>query len=136
MDRARAAAQRLAGDQRVRLVYLFGSAADAHVVKPEDLDIAVLAEPPLSFDERMALRADLTAEGIAGVDLVSLNDAPVVLAHEVAEHGACLFARTSEDEVAFVTAARARFWDFAPYLAQQWAAAGERAETRRRGPQA
>jgi hypothetical protein len=67
---------------------------------------------------------------------VSLDDAPIVLAHEVAEHGVCLFARNPEDEVAFVTAARARFWDFAPYLAQQWAAAGERAETRRRGPQA
>lgn len=136
MDKARAVADRLARDERVRLVYVFGSAADADVAEPNDLDIAVLAEPALSFDERMALRADLAVESIAGIDLVSLDDAPIVLAHEVAEHGVCLFARNPEDEVAFVTAARARFWDFAPYLAQQWAAAGERAETRRRGPQA
>jgi predicted nucleotidyltransferase len=119
----------------VALVYLFGSAADASVAEPRDIDLAVLTDPALSFEERLALRAELVAAGTPGVDLVSLNEASIVLSREVAEHGVCLFARTSDDEIDFVTRARARFWDFQPYLAEQWKLAGERAEGRRHGAQ-
>jgi len=133
--RARRAAKQLADDPRVRLVYLFGSAADRTVASPRDIDLAILTAPPLSLDERLRLRADLVSGGVPSLDLVSLNDASITLAHEVAEHGVCLFARTTEDEVDFVTRARARFWDFSPYLAEQWKAAGERQEHRHHGPQ-
>jgi len=134
--RARRAAKQLEKDPRVRLVYLFGSAADQAVASPRDIDLAILTRPPLSLDERLRLRADLVAGGVPGLDLVSLSDASVTLAHEVADHGICLFARSAEEEVAFVTRARARFWDFAPYLAEQWRAAGERLEHRRHGSEA
>src|SRR3989304_4113294 len=50
----------------------------------------------------------------APIDLVSLNDAPIVLAHEVVEGGRCLFARDDDIETEFVTRTRTRFWDFAP----------------------
>ena len=134
-QRARRAAAQLEKNPRVRLVYLFGSAADRAVASPRDLDLAILTAPPLSLDERLRLRADLVAGGAPGLDLVSLNDASISLAHEIAEHGICLFARTAEEEVGFVTRARARFWDFAPYLAEQWRAAGERQEHRHHGSQ-
>ena len=74
----------------------------------EGLDLAILTFPPLSLDQRLRLRTDLVAGGAPGLDLVSLTNASVTLAHEVAEHGICLFARTAEDEVDFVTRARAR----------------------------
>ena len=134
-QRAHLAARQLAGDPRVRLVYLFGSAADRSVAQPRDLDLAILTAPRLSLDERLRLRAELVAGGVTGLDLVSLNDASITLAHEVAEHGVCLFARTDEDEVDFVTRARSRFWDFAPYLAEQWRAAEERQRHRHHGSQ-
>lgn len=134
-SKAHCAAAVLARDPRVQLVYLFGSAADASVARPRDIDIAVLTNPALSLEEQLLLRAELVTAGAPGVDLVSLNDAPVVLAHEVAEHGVCLFARTLDDEIDFVTRARARFWDFQPYLAVQWKLAGERAQARRDGAQ-
>jgi predicted nucleotidyltransferase len=132
-SRGERAAQTLARDPRVRLVYLFGSAARPGPAGTRDLDLAVSAEPDLSFDERMRFASRLSAEAGVAVDLVSLADAPVVLAHEVVEGGVCLFARTPDDETEFVTRTRARYWDFRPFLDEQWRLAGERLEERRRG---
>lgn len=123
----------LAADSRVRLVYLFGSAADPQRPVVRDLDLAILTRPRLEFDALMALRADLGPIDGLELDLVSLNDAPIVLAHEIAGAGRCLFARTPDDEVEFVTRARARYWDFQPFRERAWAIAGERAEGRLRG---
>jgi predicted nucleotidyltransferase len=123
----------LAHDERVRLVYLFGSAVRPGVTPPRDLDVAVLTVPPLSLEGLVRLRADLVAETAVPVDLVSLNDASIVLAHEIAEEGMCLFARTPDVEVDFVTRARARYWDFEPYREAQWRLAGERLAERSGG---
>ena len=129
---ARKAAERLAADPRVQLVYLFGSAADETRSEVRDVDLAVLTDPSLSLDQLLDLRAELVAAGAAPIDLVSLNEASVVLAHEVADSGRCLFARTPDIEVGFVTRAHARYWDFKPFLDQQWRLAGARLEERRR----
>ena len=126
------AAEVLRSDPRVQLIYLFGSVADA-VRSPRDVDLAVLTERALPLDELMRLRADaVTAAGGVPIDLVSLNDASVVLAHEIADTGECLFARSPDIEVDFVTRARARYWDFKPFLEDQWRLAGQRLEERRR----
>lgn len=129
---AERAAIQLAGDPRIRLVYLFGSATDGGTTV-RDVDLAVLTDPPLSIDALMRLRADLVAVTAAPIDLVSLNDASVVLAYEVADHGRCLYARDPDAEAEFVTRARARYWDFKPLLDEQWRLTGERLEERRRG---
>jgi len=127
------AAQMLARDTRVQLVYLFGSAADSGRKLARDVDLAVLTNPALSLDDLMRLRADVVVAAGAPVDLVSLNDAPTVLAHEVAASGKCLYARDPDVETAFVTRAHARYWDFKPFLEEQWRLTGERLEERRRG---
>jgi predicted nucleotidyltransferase len=134
---ARQAAERairhLAQDVRVQLVYLFGSTVDPGRARVRDVDLAVLTDPPLSLDELLQLQADLGAATGAAIDLVSLNDAPVVLAHEVADSGRCLFARDADVEVEFVTGVRARYWDFKPFLDEQWRLAGERLKEREGG---
>jgi hypothetical protein len=58
----------------------------------------------------------------------------VALAREIADTGICLFARDPQDEVELVTRARARYWDFRPYLEEQWAASRRRTEERLNGP--
>ena len=132
-EAAAAAARLLSADPRVVLVYLFGSAVDADQTSVRDVDLGVLAQPPLDADELLRLRADVvTAVGLP-IDLVSLDRAPIVLAHEVAEHGRCLFARTPELETEFVVRARARYWDFKPFLETQWRLAGERLRERQHG---
>ena len=126
----------LGRDPRILLVYLFGSAVRRGAARPRDLDVAILTTSPLSLDALVRLRADLVGETGAPVDLVSLNGAPIVLAHEIVESGVCLYARTPDVEVDFVTRTRARYWDFEPYREAQWRLAGERLAERAGGPPA
>ena len=128
--KAARAAERLTADRRVQLVYLFGSTADPAVARPRDLDLAILSDPPLSLDELLRTGADLGAATGTVVDLVSLNDAPIVLAQQIVEFGRCLFARDDDVEMEFVTRTRARYWDFKPYRDEQWRLAAERQQER------
>jgi predicted nucleotidyltransferase len=130
---AEAAAAVLARNPRVRLVYLFGSAADPTSRTVRDVDLGVLLEPSPTFDELLRLRADLGPLAGTEFDLVALDRAPVVLAHEIAETGRCLHANPPEAETDFVVRARARYWDWKPLLDEQWRIMGERLEERR-GP--
>jgi predicted nucleotidyltransferase len=130
-EHAERAARLLAADERVRLVYLFGSAAQPGREAVRDVDLGVLTDPPLSLDELMRLRADVASA--APIDLVSINGASIVLAYEIVESGICLYARDPDVETEFVTRARARYWDFKPYREEQWRLAGERLEERRLG---
>ncbi len=82
----------------------------------------------------MRLRADLIAEARCPVGLVSARRR--WFAKEVADIGRCLFAASPDIEVEFVTRARARYWDFKPFLEEQWRSAGRRTEERSRGSQA
>lgn len=128
------AAELLARDRRILLVYLFGSTLDARRARVGDVDLGVLADPPLSPDELTRRQADLRRATGAPVELISLDAAPVVLAHEVVEGGACLFTRDPTVETEFVTRTRARWWDFKPYREAQWRLAGERLAERSLGP--
>jgi predicted nucleotidyltransferase len=129
----RRAVDHLTKDPRVRLIYLYGSAARAGEARVRDVDLAVLTDPALSFEELLSLRADLVQAAGCDLDLVSLNAASVVLAHEVVDAGRCLYTNPPEAETEFVTRARARYWDFKPFLEAQWRLAGERLEHRPRG---
>ena len=130
---AERAAQYLAHDPRVRLVYLFGSAADPARGVVRDVDLAVLTDPPLAQEELLRVRADLVLAVGGRIDLVSLNDTSVVLAWEIADAGRCLYAANADAETGFVIWARSRYWDFKPLLEEQWRLAGERLEERQRG---
>jgi predicted nucleotidyltransferase len=132
-ERARRAARFLSRDRRIRLVFLFGSAADERCVEVGDVDVAFLARPALSFEERLRLQADVSAAAGGPVDLVPINAAPVALSYEIADGGQCLFTRDPDEEVEFVTRARARYWDFRPYLEEQSRLAAERQKERLRG---
>jgi predicted nucleotidyltransferase len=92
-------------------VYLFGSAAQSDRDLVRDVDLAVLTDPALSLDELMRLRADLVTAVGPGIDLVSLNDASVVLAREVADTGQCLYTKSRVGEQ--LRTAPTRFSEFA-----------------------
>jgi predicted nucleotidyltransferase len=136
LRRIERAADLLAREPRVQLVYLFGSTADPDRSTVRDVDFAVLADPPFTLDELTKRRAELVAETGLPLDLVSLHDAPVVLAFEVAETGRCLYSSGPDAEVEFVTRARARYWDFKPYRDEQWRLTAERLAERGGGPPA
>lgn len=121
----------LSADPRVRLVYLFGSAARPGPAAPRDLDLAVSARPPLASAEWPPLQGRLQ-EALPGlpVDLVSLDEASIVLAHEIVEGGRCLYARSPDDETELVTRTRMRWFDWLPVRERQWRASAERLEER------
>jgi predicted nucleotidyltransferase len=133
-QRAERAARFLAADSRVKLVFLFGSAADPDRQIPVgDVDLAILTDPPLEFDDFLKLRADTVEAARGEIDLVPLNEAGVVLIHEVADTGICLHADPPELETEFVCWALMRYFDFKYYLQEQWKIMGERLEERRHG---
>lgn len=54
----------------------------------------------------------------------------LLLAREVADTGRCLYAASSDEEVAFITSARMRYLDFRYFLDEQWRLTGERLRAR------
>jgi len=129
-DPIEAATKLLSAEPRVRVAYLFGSAARPDALRPRDLDLAVSARPPLDLQELLQLQGRLQEALAVAVDLVSLDDAPIVLAHEVVESGRCLYARSPDDETELVTRTRMRWWDWLPVRERQWQASEERLEAR------
>jgi predicted nucleotidyltransferase len=133
-EKAERAARFLAADPRVKLVFLFGSAADPERKIPvRDVDIAVLADPPLEFWDFLGLQGHAEDAAGGGIDLVDLNKAGVVLTYEVADTGVCLYSNPPELQDEFVSRALMQYFDFKPYLDEQWRIMGERLEGRRRG---
>jgi predicted nucleotidyltransferase len=109
-DDTDALADRLADALRrqhgVRLAYLFGSRARRHAREDSDIDIAVLLDDVTAAADRgrtiRRLAGDLgLVVAAALVDLVVLNDAPVLLRHRVLRDGILLTERSPEDRVRF-----------------------------------
>lgn len=133
-ERAERAARFLAADPRVKLIFLFGSAAvPDRKIPVRDVDLAILMEPPLEFWDFLNFRARAVEAAGGEIDLVPLNKAGVVLAHEVAETGICLHSDPPERADEFVSQAIMRYLDFKYYLNQQWKIMGERLEERLHG---
>lgn len=127
------AAEVLAQDPSVRLVFLFGSAAsDEGVDRVRDADLAVLVDPEPDVKTWNRLEAAARAAAIP-LDIVPLHRATIVLAREVAATGRCLFARTPEKETDFVVDANRKYLDFKYYLDEQFRLTGERAAARVQG---
>jgi predicted nucleotidyltransferase len=133
-ERAERAARFLAADRRVRLVFLFGSAADPDRAASRDVDLAILTDP-MEFHDFMGLWGEVTLAAEGEIDLVWLNEAPPVLAREVTD-GECLYADPPEAETEFVTRARMQYLDFKHYLDEQWRIMRERQKERQDGLQA
>ncbi len=132
--RARRAAEFLASDPRVKLIFLFGSAADPDRKIPvRDVDLAILTDSKLDLWEFLRLRADAVDAAGGEIDLVPLNEAGVILKHEVAETGQCLYSEPPELETDFVCRAVMRYLDFKYYHSEHWRIAGERLQERLRG---
>jgi hypothetical protein len=95
----------------VRLVYLFGSAARGAARTASDLDLAVLFTPVPEARALDQLTAELQAAARRRLDLVVLNIAPPLLAHEVIATGRLLVCRDEDERVRFEARAIGRYLD-------------------------
>ena len=89
----------------VKLAYLFGSQTKGNAAKESDFDIAVLFKNnpagPLALKETTFLSLRLNKFFPAKIDIVSLNDAPLLLKYEVVAHGQPLYCENVAERICF-----------------------------------
>ena len=122
----------LAQNSQVKFAYLFGSSVRGETGPLSDIDIAVFLDGRVSpFDFRLRLAASLAqALGSERFDLVTLNDAPLLLKYEVVRGGRVIKEEKSK-RVAFETKVLSEYLDTAclrrtqrTYLKEQLAQGG------------
>lgn len=91
----------------IAAAYLFGSYAQGRAHPRSDVDIAVLVdetqlpESQSVFDHRLRLMTELARFGDGEIDVVTLNDAPLLLCHQVLLHGRLLYEGNREMRIDF-----------------------------------
>ena len=122
----------LAQNSQVKFAYLFGSSVRGETGPLSDIDIAVFLDSRVSpFDFRLRLSASLAqALGSEHFDLVTLNDAPLLLKYEVV-CGGRVIKEEKNKRVAFETKVLSEYLDTAclrrtqrTYLKEQLAQGG------------
>ena len=108
----------------IHAAFLFGSQGRMQAGKRSDVDLAVQFDSRLSRGVRpqVALRTFQTVTRVLGrndVDLVELNQAPVLLRYAATVHGRPLFIRPRRDTHRLAFRAMQDFEDFRPYLERQ-----------------
>lgn len=103
----------------VVLAYIFGSQAEGKARPLSDVDIAVLLGPRVAREQWFQVQLDLTNELMDlfhrnDVDVVILNQATPVLAHEVIRFGQVLYEARPGTRVNFELAALRRYVDTEP----------------------
>jgi len=124
----------------VVLAYLFGSQAEGKAGPLSDVDVAVLLGPQVPrerwTDTQIDLIGDLTSLFHRNdVDVVILNLATPVLAHEVVRFGQVIYEAEPGARVDYEVAALRRYVDTAPLRRLQNRRLLERAEEYRRALQ-
>lgn len=94
--------EKLSAFPEVTAVYLFGSFARGNPRRGSDIDIAVYTRGSYSPRRRARARTEYIGAaaktlGTDRVDVVVLNQAPVVLRHEVFRDGKLLYVRDRDD---------------------------------------
>lgn len=101
----------LAAQAAIRLVYQFGSSVSEDGPAPRDVDLGLWCGRRLSWDDERILRAEIAARD-PRVDPVFLDDAGVVLRHEVVTAGRCLLVRDQREQAEFEIQVLAAYRDF------------------------
>ena len=89
----------------VKLAYLFGSQAKGNAAAESDFDLAVLFEEAGDkhnlFEKTLYLAEELRDYFPKRIDIVSLNDAPLLLKYEVVSNGQALYCANEAERIDF-----------------------------------
>ena len=101
-----AVVQCLSQRPEIAAAYIFGSVAAGSARRDSDVDIAVLLRrrPPAQglLKYRLRLIAEIgSALGRYDIEVIILNEAPPVLAHQVLSKGKLIFERSASERVEF-----------------------------------
>jgi len=102
----------------VKLAYLFGSRAKGLSADESDFDIAVLFKEkpadPLALKETTFLSLELNKFFPTKLDIVSLNDAPLLLKYEVVAHGQSIYCKNEAERIDFEVSVIKKYIDEEP----------------------
>ena len=101
--------------------YLFGSHARGQARPDSDVDVAVYVDETAADEGHWGYRAELTTDlmaalGTDDVDVVVLNEAPILLYHRVLRDGVRLLSRDLRATTSRAGHALSRYFDFLPQL--------------------
>ena len=105
----------------VRGAFVFGSVATGHARERSDLDLGIVVDAEQwDRDDKVPLISDcMEAAERDWIDLVVLNDAPLVLQFEAVRHHNILYEAAGFHAASFVSKVVRMYWDFEPHLRRQ-----------------
>lgn len=117
LGRLRDAAQQVFTGAPVRFAYLFGSHARGTAGDRSDIDVAVMLDDAVPEVRRLELQLELAealerATGLSPVEVVLLNDAPMLLAGRVVQEGQLLYSADEPARVAYESLTFRQYVDF------------------------
>ena len=105
----------------IEFAYLFGSRAKGRFNRVSDVDLAVFVNEKLDSQKRFSLRLELIS--LVGhelrrdnIDLVILNEAPLLLSFNVIKDGIIIFCLNESRRIHFEAKVMSRFYDQQYYL--------------------
>ena len=113
--------QALAARDEILEAYLFGSRARGRARSDSDVDVAVYVDQSADDEGHWGYRAELATDlmaalGTDDVDVVVLNEAPILLYHRVLRDGVRLLSRDLRATTTRAGEALSRYFDFLPQL--------------------
>ena len=112
----------LAAQPDVIVAYLFGSRVTGRARAESDVDVAVLLNEEDSaarFERRLQMMVEVSRVCAREADVIVLNDAPLILQHQVLKHGRLLYERDRRARVEFEVLSRKIYFDYKPVLDRQ-----------------
>ncbi len=103
----------------IKAVYLFGSFAENKTNRFSDIDIGILLEEGFSKSIKIDVLARLTEIGLDSIDLVIMNEAPLLLRHEIVKHNYLLYCKEGFDKNTYFSITVLKYLDFRPYQIYQ-----------------
>ncbi|RLE12476.1 nucleotidyltransferase domain-containing protein [Candidatus Aerophobetes bacterium] len=102
--------------KEVILVYIFGSQAKGIASSLSDVDIAVYLDEKLTRHQRFDLRLFLINRvcsllGFKKIDLVILNDAPLILQYSILKDGVILYSRDEPKRINIEVKIMSKYFD-------------------------
>ncbi len=102
---------------KIKFAYIFGSQATGEALENSDVDIAVCFNKSYDDMEEAFIRGDIIEEGKAffkkDVDVVSLNNASLLLKYEIIHDG--IIIKDDDERVDFESLSLREYFDFKYY---------------------
>lgn len=121
-------------EETIDLVYLFGSVAKNKTTDLSDVDVAVRVNDDVKPEQRFRFQLNLLGKitdllRLNNIDLIILNDSPVLLRFEVLSTGQLLYCKDEAKRLTFVTRTISEYCDTKRLRDRQIWAAKERAKS-------